>query len=164
MIAACSRLLAVVAVLLLFGGPAKAADFAAGLSAYNSGDFIGAFRIWLALAEGGDPAAQAGLGFLYHKGLGVVPDDLEAATWFERAADRGQAEAQLLLGTLYFFGKGVTQSYVRAFEWCELAQIHGQADGGECRDAALESMSGEQMAESFHLVTQWLDSHESRTR
>ena len=54
-------------------------------------------------AEQGDPAAEAGIGFLFHKGLGVAQDDAEAATWFVKAAEQGQAEAQLLLGTLFFF-------------------------------------------------------------
>src|SRR5262249_8331626 len=90
---------------------------------------ITAVRDWYPLAELGDAAAQAGLGFLFHKGLGVTQDDVEAAAWFEKAANRGQAEAQLLLGTLYFFGEGVQQSYAMAFAWCEIAQSNGQSDG-----------------------------------
>ena len=87
-------------------GAAAAQDFRSGLSAYNSGDYARAFHDWLGLAEQGDPAAEAGIGFLFHKGLGVTQDDAEAATWFVKAAEQGQAEAQLLLGTLFFFGTG----------------------------------------------------------
>jgi uncharacterized protein len=103
--------------------------------------------------------AQAGLGFLFHKGLGVAQDDVEAASWFEKAAGKGQAEAQLLLGTLYFFGEGVKQNYVMAFAWCEIAQSNGQSDALECRDAALEHMTSAEITQSFRLVTEWLGRH-----
>lgn len=116
-------------------------------------------RDWLGLAEQGDPAAQAGIGFLFHKGLGVVQDDAEAAKWFVKAAEKGQAEAQLLLGTLFYFGTGVPQSYVTAFAWCDIAETNGQSDASECRDAALEHMTAAETAESFRIVTEWQNRH-----
>src|SRR5215467_11340808 len=139
--------------------PSTASDFGSGLSAYNRGDYITAFRDWYPLAELGDAAGQAGLGFLFHKGLGVTQDDVEAALWFEKAANKGQPEAQLLLGTLYFFGEGVQQNYVMAFAWCEIAQSNGQSDALECRDAALEHMTRAETLQSFGLVTEWLGRH-----
>jgi len=151
--------LAGLAILLLSAAQPAADDFRSGLSAYNRGDYVTAFRNWRALAEDGDAPAQAGLGFLFHKGLGVTQDDIEAASWFEKAARKGQAEAQLLLGTLYFFGEGVRQSYVMAFTWCEIAQSNGQSDAIECRDAALEHMTSAEMKQSFRLVTEWLGRH-----
>src|SRR5262249_14218070 len=117
-------LASLVILLLSAAPPATAGDFRSGLSAYNSGDYVTAFRDWYPLAEHGDGPAEAALGFLFHKGLGVAQDDVEAASWFEKAARKGQAEAQLLLGTLYFFGEGVQQNYVMAFAWCEIAQSH----------------------------------------
>jgi uncharacterized protein len=99
------RLASLFSLLLSAAEPAIAGDFSSGLSAYNSGDYIAAFRDWYPLAERGDAPAQAGLGFLFHKGLGVAQDDVEAASWFEKAAGKGQAEAQLLLGTLYFLAR-----------------------------------------------------------
>ena len=138
---------------------AAAGDFSSGLSAYNGGDYITAFRDWLTLAEHGDAPAQAGVGFLFHKGLGVAQDDVEAAAWFEKAAEQGQAEAQLLLGSLFFFGEGVPQSYVMAFAWCEIAQSSGESDALECRDAALEHMTRAEMKRSFRLVAEWLGRH-----
>jgi TPR repeat protein len=140
-------------------GTAAAQDFGAGLSAYNSGDYTRAFRDWLGLAERGDPAAEAGIGFLFHKGLGVRQDDAEAARWFVKGAEQGQAEAQLLLGTLFFFGQGVPQSYVFAFAWCDIAETNGQSDASECRDAALEHMSPTEMTQSFKIVSDWLGRH-----
>src|ERR1700754_52348 len=114
-------------------GTAIAQDFRSGLSAYNSGDYTRAFRERLGPAEQGDPAAEAGIGFLFHKGLGVTQDDAQAASWFVKAAEQGQAEAQLLLGTLFFFGHGVPQSYVSAFAWCDIAETNGPSEASECR-------------------------------
>jgi uncharacterized protein len=153
-----SRLASLV-ILLSAGQPATAGDFRSGLSAYNRGDYITAFRDWYPLAEHGDAPSQTGLGFLFHKGLGVTQDDIEAAYWFEKAASKGQAEAQLLLGTLYFFGEGVQQNYVMAFAWCEIAQSNGQSDALECRDAALEHMTNAEIEQSFRLVTEWQGRH-----
>ena len=45
----------------------------------SGGDYVHAFHDWLGLAEQGDPAAEAGIGFLFHKGLGVAQEDVEAA-------------------------------------------------------------------------------------
>jgi TPR repeat protein len=141
------------------GGAAFAQDFRSGLSAYNSGDYARAFHDWLGLAEHGDAAAEAGIGFLFHKGLGVTQDDAEAASWFVKAAEQNQAEAQLLLGTLFFFGQGVPQSYVSAFAWCDIAETNGQSDAGECRDAALEHMTAAEMTQSYKIVRDWLAKH-----
>jgi TPR repeat protein len=159
----CIRVVAAcVAVLLMavpaYGG-AVAQDFRSGLSAYNGGDYTRAFREWLGPAERGDPAAEAGIGFLFHKGLGVTQDDAEAASWFVKAAEQGQAEAQLLLGTLFFFGHGVPQSYVSAFAWCDIAETSGQSDASECRDAALEHLSPTEMRQSFSIVSEWFKRH-----
>jgi hypothetical protein len=62
--------------------PAAAGDFRSDLSAYNRGDYITAFRDWYPLTEHGDARAQAGLGFLFHKGLGIISplvDNLNAS-------------------------------------------------------------------------------------
>jgi len=137
-----------------------AADFRSGLSAYNGGDYTSALAEWLPLAERGEPDAEAGVGFLFHKGLGVPQDNAKAAIWFTKAAEQGQPEGQLMLGTLFFYGLSVPRSYVAAFAWCELAQGNGQADAGECRDAALEHMTADEMARSFKLVRDWRQRHQ----
>jgi hypothetical protein len=159
----CSRLLTALLCFMAGAvpacGTAAAQDFRSGLSAYNSGDYARAFGDWLGLAERGDPAAEAGIGFLLHKGLGVTQDDAEAARWFVKGAEQGQAEAQLLLGTLFFFGQGVPQSYVFAFAWCDIAETNGQSDASECRDAALEHLSPAEMAQSFKIVSDWQGRH-----
>ena len=146
------------AVVWLIGTEARAGavddDFSRGLVAYNSGDYATALRIWRPLAERAEPRSEAGLGFMYYRGLGVAADDREAAVWLRRAAEHGQAEGQLMLGLLFFYGRGVTQSYIRAYAWCELSEINGNGDATLCRDAALESMSNADREAAFRLVVE----------
>jgi TPR repeat protein len=128
-------------------------DFRNGLSAFNGGDFATAMRLWRPLAEVDDARSQAGIGFMYHRGLGVKTDDARAAFWLRKAAEQGQAEGQLMLGSLYFFGLGVPQSYPTAYAWCELAQDNGQAEAQMCRDAALQSITADdQRRDAFRMV------------
>jgi TPR repeat protein len=131
-------------------------DFRAGLSAFNRGDFAAAMRLWRPLADADEARSQAGIGFMYHRGLGVKTDDVQAAIWLRKAAEQGQAEGQLMLGSLYFFGMGVPQSYPTAYAWCELAQDNGQAEAQICRDAALQSMKAdEDLRDAFRMVREF---------
>jgi TPR repeat protein len=148
----------IVVGLICAASPAAAKDFATGLTAYHGGKYVEAFRTWYPLAEADDARSQAGLGFLFHRGLGASHDDSQAAFWFEKAARQGQAEGQLMLGLLHYFGSGVPQSYVRAFAWCELAWTNGQADAQMCRDSALDSLSGPESRIAFRLVNELADS------
>ena len=56
--------LATIAVLLLSGS--AAADFKAGLEAYQRGDYATALHEWQPLAEKGDANSQYNLGLLYN--------------------------------------------------------------------------------------------------
>jgi TPR repeat protein len=136
-------------------------DFRRGLSAFNMGDYATALKVWRPLAEKDEPRSQAGIGFMYHRGMGVRADDHEAAAWLLRAAERGQAEGQLMLGILFYYGQGVPQSLVQAYAWCELAQINGNGDATLCRDAALESIPNADREKAFRLVVELRDRQRS---
>ena len=141
------RLLRAGVLLVLTIAPALAAPadqaFREGLSAYNSGNFQKAMKIWLPLAQKEDAASQAGIGFMFHRGMGVAIDNQKAAYWLRKAAEHGQPEGQFMLGSLYFYGTGVEKSYVQAYAWCDLAQDGGSADAQGCRNAALQSLASE---------------------
>ena len=147
------------ALFLAFGLlPLKAASddsgFRAGLSAYNGGDYHKAISIWLPLAQHEEARSQAGLAFIYHRGLGGPVNDKQAAYWSRKAAEHGQPEGQMMLGTLYFYGQGLRQSYVQAYAWCDLAQDGGSAEAGDCRGAALQSLhSDRDLKQAFQLST-----------
>jgi TPR repeat protein len=59
-----------------------------GFAAYQRGDYINAYRIWLPLAQRGDARAQGALGALYADGRGVPQDFIQAHVWLNLAAAR----------------------------------------------------------------------------
>ena len=164
--AKCGLMLAIVAVLHFAPAMAAPADqpFRQGLSAYRSGDYAKALKIWLPLAQKEDAAAQAGIGFMYHRGQGVALDDGKAAYWLRKAAEHGQPEGQLMLGSLYFYGTGVEKSYVKAYAWCDLAQDGGNADAQMCRDAALQSFKSQDDVKDAFRLSQELHQRFRRAR
>ena len=89
------RFMAVGLLACLAVGPLDAAptdrEFRNGLSAYNSGNYLKALEIWLPLAQHEDAPSQAGVGFIYHRGLGVEVDDQKAFFWLRKAAEQGVA-------------------------------------------------------------------------
>ena len=110
-------------------------------------------------AEQGDATAQRDLGFLYKDGHGVTQDYSEAARWFRKAAEQGDDTAQHYLGLAYEGGEGVPQDYVEAYMWLNLAAAGTlppmvpfvQRD----RDALLQKMSHEQIAQAQELTRNW---------
>lgn len=132
--------------------------FRTGLSAYERSDYPMALHIWQELAEQDHAKSQAGIGFLFMRGLvGVLQDghldDAAAAFWLRKAAEHGQPEGQMLLGRLYLDGRGVVRDPILAFAWCEIAIGHGAMSGGGCRNLALQQMtSHEDMLKAFELV------------
>src|SRR5215510_9062744 len=77
--------------------------------AYDRANYATALKVWLPLAQGGDPAAQTYVGEIYEKGLGTPPDYAAAADWYRRAAERGYARAAVNLGNLIEQGLGGPQ-------------------------------------------------------
>jgi TPR repeat protein len=95
--------------------------------AYLAGDFPTALGLWGPLAEGGNPAAQFGIGVLYEEGNGVPRDYDLAGRWYWSAADQGYAAAQFNYGKLYHDGLGVDVDTLRAAQWYVLAARQGDA-------------------------------------
>ena len=116
-------------VALAVATPASADDtksqFKEGVKAYEAGDYVAAFKVWLPLAYDDDPAAQRNLGHLYRMGLGVAQDFTKAADWYTRAAELGLTRAQANLGNMYLRGQGVGQDYEEALKWFERAAAQG---------------------------------------
>ena len=65
------------------------ADYDKGLAAFRSGDRATALREWRPLAEDGHADAQFALGWVYHKGQGVLQDYKTAVKWYTLAAEQG---------------------------------------------------------------------------
>ena len=84
------RLIFVVLAALLLGSHAWA-DFAAGLRAYDKGDYATALKEWQPLADGGDARAQLRLGLMQAYGKGLKANPQEAEKLFLKAA-QGKAD------------------------------------------------------------------------
>lgn len=85
--------------------------------AIDRANYATSLKVWLPLAEQGEPAAQAYVGEIFEKGLGVPPDYAAAAVWYRRAAEKGYARAAINLGNLYEQGLGVPKNNAQALNW-----------------------------------------------
>jgi TPR repeat protein len=157
-------LAAVSAVLLLTAGLAEAASFRQGISAFNRQDYVSASRVFIPLAEQGDPAAQAYLGFMFETGRGVPQNYTEAAMWYRRAAEQGDSLAQYSLGLLYDRGQGVPQDIVEASKWLNLATAAAPPQAREARarirDAVTSKMTRGEIARARSRALEWVPSRE----
>jgi septal ring-binding cell division protein DamX len=69
------------------------ADRAQALQAQARGDYANAAKLWLQLANDGDPLAQFNLALLYERGAGVNADTNLYKYWLSMAARKGLVEA-----------------------------------------------------------------------
>ncbi len=122
-------ILSVLFLSLLVRLPAVGADYQKGLDAYNRKDYNTALKEWIPLAANrGDARAQAILGYMYVKGLGVSQNYKTAVKWYTLAAEQGNAAAEHNLGFMYHQGQGVPRNYKTAVKWYTLAAEKGIAD------------------------------------
>ena len=102
------------------------ASFAAGQSAFESGEYDAAMDTWRQAAEDGSANAQYGMGYLYQKGLGLKqPRPDLALKWYEKAARQSHTDAMVALARLYQNAPpGVPKNLPAAREWYrQAAQI-----------------------------------------
>lgn len=86
------RILIALVLSLLFATNAYA-DREQALAAEARGDYSNAAKLWLQLANDGDPLAQYNLALLYQKGAGVSADNNLFKYWLAMAARQGLVEA-----------------------------------------------------------------------
>ncbi len=121
-------------MLTLLGPAPVLAEMAAGLAAYDAGDYAQARTEWQPLAHAGDPEAQTALAGLYVQGLGMARNPAIAVYWYRRAACQGAVVAQLNLGDLYDRGLGVPRDQDKAYAWLALAARSGHLWAIQRRD------------------------------
>jgi tetratricopeptide (TPR) repeat protein len=104
---------------------AIAGPFEDAIAAKEHGDYATAMKLFRPLAERGDVVAQFNIGVSYANGFGVPKNELEAARWFRKAADRGYAIAQNRLGNIF----NHSEQHAEAAVWYRKAadQGHEQA-------------------------------------
>lgn len=108
----------------------------------------------MAQAGSGDPVAQNRLGTWYERGTHVKPDLLQAALWYERAAQAGNAHAQNNLGVLSLRGAGMPRDPQKATRW--YAQAAAQGHGWAQANLAWSYQNGLGNDVDPGLATHWL--------
>jgi TPR repeat protein len=132
-----------------------AEDFAAGVEAYQKGDYATALKEWRAIADQGGSAAMFNIGLMYYDGHGVPQDFGQAAVWFERSAEKDYAKAQRDLGEMYAVGKGVRRDYVQAFKWLNICAAKGDETCASHRDEIAHKLKASKLAEAQRLSSEW---------
>lgn len=101
----------------------------AGLDALNAGNYELAKEIWTQQAENDNPAAQAALGLMYWKGVGVERDLEKSFRWYLQSAESGHAKAQATVASMFSKGTGVSKCMLNAYIWASLASRYGEKRG-----------------------------------
>lgn len=122
------KALAVLLFLLTAAASPALADTAAGVAAYDSGDYQRARALLAPEAEKGDAEAQVKLGLIYAKGLGVPRDAGIAVAWFRKSAAQGNAEGQYSLGVAYDLGDTGASDLGQAAIWYRKSAEQGYAE------------------------------------
>ena len=84
-------------------------------------DYDKARKYHLQAAAAGDPRSMMDIGTMYENGLGVPEDIVQAAVWYERAANYGYGPAQYNIATLLETGDAGRKDEVEALKFYLLA-------------------------------------------
>jgi TPR repeat protein len=142
------RIIAAILLMLSLSAPGAAGPFE---DADNNAAALQRLR---SLADKGNPEAQNMLGDLY---LVVSKNNVEAVTWFRKAAEQGHRLGQLNLGFSYMEGWGVPQDFILAYMWFNLAAAaaQGETTAAQMRDILGKKMTPAQIAEAQKLSHEW---------
>lgn len=108
-----------------FDNKDAAVSWQQGQAAYEDGDFVSAFNIWLAEAKKGDELSQFNLGVMYSRGEGTEKNGSRALEWYMRSAAQGYAPAQFNLGTVFLQGVSTAKDEQKAAAWWKMAAEQG---------------------------------------
>ena len=132
-----------------------------GIAAYTTGDYAKAMEEFQALADQGNVDGQYFLGFLYHNGFGVKPNQVEAVKWFQKAAEQGDGRSQYYMGMIYSTGKGMAKDLPKADMWLTLSASNPKTSHRESLYTQEEinkiekKMTPEQITEAKELAKNW---------
>lgn len=130
-------------------------DLAAGLEAYDGGDYETAAAHWKRAAESGDTDAMTSLAGLYMAGQGVTRNVGAAVRWYRMAAERGDVAAQFNLGDLLSQGTVLPLDRVAAYLWLGLAAHQGNAWAQQRQRAVGARMTEAEIAEARSRFRAW---------
>lgn len=101
-------------------------NLTAGLAAFEAKDYTNAFKLLKPIAEGGNAEAQCIIANMYHLGLGLETDVLEAVEWYTKSAAQGYGLASNNLAGVFAIGdQGIAINRAEAKKWEQKAKDQG---------------------------------------
>ena len=98
-------------------------------------------------AEAGDAESQVELGLRYDTGKGMPKDQVEAASWYRKAAEQNYPAAQYILALCFQSGDGVAKDWVEAYKWLLLAMKEGYGHAKNDMTELESKLAQEQIAD-----------------
>lgn len=105
------------------------AGFEDALTAYRGKDYPKAITEARQAAATGDARAYFLLGAMYQGGMGVVPSQVEAVAWYEKAAQGGVLGSFAKLAQIYARGDGVPKNSEKAIAYARQSAQLGDPEG-----------------------------------
>lgn len=101
-------------------------NLTAGLAAFEAKDYTNAFKLLKPIADQGDAEAQCMVANMYHLGLGLERDVLEAVKWYKKSAEQGYGVASNNLAGIFMMGdQGIAIAQAEAEKWYQKAKEQG---------------------------------------
>lgn len=151
-----NRLTLIVMLAMFYVSTVYASALDEAISAYKSGNFLTAKRIFKQLAPEGQPVAQRYLGEMFDKGQGGPRDYLKAIEWYKKAAIQNDSQAQYLLGVKYANGHGVPMDQKLAYAWFAVAFNNGYEKAANPLRILNKTMTMSARQEALQLATKQL--------
>ena len=79
-------------------------NLAEGVAAFKAGDYTVAFEILKPIADSGEAEPQCMIANMYHLGLGMETNMLEAVEWYKKSAEQGYGVASNNLAEIFEIG------------------------------------------------------------
>ena len=94
-----------------------------GLAAFEAKNYLDAFKLLKPIAERGDAEAQCIVANMYHLGLGLEKDVLEAVKWYKKSAEQGYCVASNNLAEIFAIGdRDIATDRTEAEKWYQKAK------------------------------------------
>ena len=101
-------------------------NLTAGLASFEAKNYHNAFKLLKPVADSGDAQAQCIVANMYHLGLGLERNILEAIDYYKKSAAQVYGVASNNLGTIFTIGDGVIDvEQIEAEKWYQKSRKQG---------------------------------------
>jgi TPR repeat protein len=156
LVSAAAGLTVLLAAFSFVAVPARAADFETAYAYFKQNQWLPAFLDFQILAVEGDSRAQAYIGMMYRRGLGISLDYAEAERWLRASAEQGDPTGNHRLGWMYARGEiAGERAFTEAVKYWKAAAEKGHHQAQ--MDLGVMYWRGEGVPQDYVLAYTWLD-------